>query len=270
MSSVETMAKAAYTVGRFQPPTIGHRMLIQRTIQEAGEGKAFVFVSSTHGTKGEEARRNPLTSAQKLPLLKHMFKAEVAAGRLEFIDTAACDPKCGGPGAAFGYLMKAKSYEPADIVFVIGKERLDKEKNPKEYFGQGAPLWGKEGIQPAAFIPVGETAVRDMSAPASDEANMSGTKARSYIKGGKLDDFYTAIGVTPEDMGDKDLKAAIDSVITSIRGSQKGGAASARDATEPPPSIYGPDGEPPRVKRRTRRRKSGFMQKKRMTIHKTR
>jgi hypothetical protein len=252
MSILETMVKVAYTVGRFQPPTIGHRMMIEETIKEAGsKGKAYVFVSSTKGTTKAEQAKNPLSSAEKLPLLRKMFPSGV-----EFVDTATCAPRCGGPGAAFGWLLKLKEgYKPEDISIVLGKERLGDDTNAKEYFGTEAPLWGaKENPRPAKFVPVGHNLVRLMDEPANNAEHMSGTKARSYVteSNDKKKDFYLAVGADPNTK-DPDVEAVYSRIYKAKFGpkeSTKGGEEEKEE--ELAPATTGPDGEPP-VGGRTRR-----------------
>lgn len=237
------MVKVAYTVGRFQPPTIGHKMLIDATIAAAEGGDAYVFVSSV--TK--DPARNPLTVEEKLPLLQNMFKGK----KVTFVNTASdCLPlkNCGGPGAAFGWLKDTKSLDPADITLVVGAERL-KDPKSKEYFGPTAGLWGKMGEypRPGAFKEVGHKLVRDMAAPADKAEDMSGTKARGYVRDKKLPDFYTAIGVDYE-RADETLKRAVDAVVAKISATRGGGD---EDETIP---VEGPDGEPkPGGRRKTRR-----------------
>lgn len=215
------MVTVAYTVGRFQPPTIGHRMLIEKTIAEAKGGNAYVFVSSTQGSK-KDAAKNPLTSKQKLPLLKKMFPSGVT-----FVDTAECNPKCGGPTAAFEWLLR-QGHKPEEITFVIGKERLGEDTTAKEYFGPEAAMWGD--AKPARFVPVGLTTDRDIDAPASDQNNMSGTKARGYVTedNSQKANFYTAVGaVYNAKKPDPDVEA-VYSRIYEVKFGKKGGRRTRR------------------------------------------
>jgi hypothetical protein len=274
------MSQVAYTVGRFQPPTIGHRMLIEATIAAAGEGgKAYVFVSKT-----ENAKDSPLPPDLKVRLLEKMFQREVAERKVEFINTDSCTPPCGGPGPAFGYLRTKLTTKPSKIIFVIGKERLA-NPNTNGYFGCEADLWVKEGekIIPNKFIPVGESAVRDMSAPANDAANMSGTKARKYACEDNKTDFYTALGFTPSTTeNDKvneveDAYKIIRTKLCPSRGGVKRGFSELDPMSDdaPPPKRRrveeeeyqpipgGPDGEPVGGRRRTRR-KPKFVKSKRI------
>ena len=196
------MATVAYTVGRFQPPTIGHKKLINAVIAAAGPGgKAYVFVSSTQG-KGKELLKNPLTSKQKLPILKHMFPS-----RVEFVDTADCKPACGGAIAAFYHLIDVKKHNAKEITLVVGDDR-------KPVFGPDANIWNTEkgkrfgpgGDNPtAANFEFLKSDARHPALELKDADNMSGTKARQYVKLNRIEDFYNAIGYGPgEDKTDAD------------------------------------------------------------------
>lgn len=218
------MVKVAYTVGRFQPPTIGHRKLIEAVKTAAGPGgKAYVFVSSTQGT-GKEKLKNPLTSAQKMPILRHLVPSGV-----EFVDTQVCKDAgkpCGGAVAAFYYLVNELGHAAEDIVLVVGDDR-------KKDFGPKADIW--KAKETPRFGPGGENPTeanfmflssekRDPDLEKKDEDNMSGTKAREYAKRNRKADFYAAIGYSVEEE-----KAAADAVYETIRanlGAQKGGGPS--------------------------------------------
>ena len=123
------MVKVFYTVGRFQPPTIGHKKLIEGVVSAAGkDGKAYVFVSAA-----EDPDLNPLSPAQKIPILKHMFPDGV-----EFVDTSTCLPgktPCGGPRFALGWFNRMEP-PPEEIYLAIGAEREAEFRNPK--------VWGTD------------------------------------------------------------------------------------------------------------------------------
>ena len=206
------MVKVAYTVGRFQPPTIGHKKLIEAVKTAAGPGgKAYVFVSSTQGT-GKEKLKNPLTSAQKMPILKHMFPSGV-----EFVDTQVCKDAgkpCGGAIAAFYHLVDERQHAAQDITLVVGDDR-------RMEFGPTGGIWAtKEGNR---FGPGGENPTeanfvflpserRDPDVERKDADNMSGTKAREYVRRNRKEDFYTAIGYSS-----REEKSAADAVYATIQ-----------------------------------------------------
>ena len=187
---------SAFAVGRFQPPTIGHELLI-RKVMSLGK-PAFVFVSSVTTPKDQ----NPLTSAQKVAALQAMFPAGVT-----FVDTAICEPKCGGPVAANEYL-RTRGY--TENILVAGSDRA-------EIFGPDADMWkkGKEnGVQPPVFVALERT-------EGSGATSMSGTKARALARAGKDKEFAAAVKVGSID------DASIRTLYDAIRA-RKGGRKTRR------------------------------------------
>ena len=199
------MSKAVYAVGRFQPPTVGHAAMID--LLSKMDGKAFVFVSSSQGT-GKEKLKNPLTSAEKVAFLQKMFPKGVT-----FVDTAKCDPRCGGPLAAYSYLLE-KGYK--DITLVAGSDRASE-------FGPTGQIWKSlEEVDPPKFYAIPRDA-EDKTASA-DPTKMSGTKARSLAVAGDLAGFTKA--VKRGNVSDTDVKALYDllreRLATPVKG-KKGG-----------------------------------------------
>ena len=173
--------KVVYTVGRFQPPTIGHKKLIQGVVNKAREigGQAYVFVAAA-----EDADLNPLPSALKIPILKHMFPEGVT-----FVDTKTCapgDPPCGGPRFALAWFNRMEP-PPENIYLAVGSDRKSEFEDPS--------VWGKDQPQPTKVIGIGED--RDSKDKSLNADNMSGTKARQLAHDKKKDAFYTAVGYPP-------------------------------------------------------------------------
>jgi cytidyltransferase-like protein len=196
--SVGVIMKVAYTVGRFQPPTIGHKSLIE-TVKASAE-KAYVFVSSTV----TPPVKNPLESKDKLPILKHLVEG------VEFVDTATCEPKCGGAIAAFYHLIDL-GHDAKDIKLVVGDDHINdfgpnapmwdvkaKDGKPAHRFGPGGEVPAGKPLPPANFVFV-KSAKRNPDLEVKDADNMSGTKARQYAKLGRIEDFYIAVGYSESD-----------------------------------------------------------------------
>lgn len=180
---------AVYAVGRFQPPTIGHQLLINTVARLASQkgGDAFVFVSSNQ----KPASDNPLTPGQKIDALNQMFPSGVT-----FVDTEKCNPACGGPEKAHAFLL-SKGY--TDITLVAGSDRAP-------IFNEDAPMWkkGKEhGIAPPKFVGL----VRTTGAGASA---MSGTEARRRARSGEYEGFKEAVQVG--DITEDGIKALYDAI----------------------------------------------------------
>jgi len=192
---------ASFAVGRFQPPTIGHALMIQEVINSTEN--AFIFVSSATTPKDQ----NPLTAAQKIAALKKMFPSGVT-----FVDTSKCDPKCGGPVAANNYLRK-QGY--TDITLLAGSDRA-------ESFGPDAAMWEsgkKHDIPPPKFKALTRTEGTGASA-------MSGTKARELAREGDYEGFKKAVRVGSID--DVDIRKLYNAVRNPKGGRTKKNKASSK------------------------------------------
>lgn len=211
---------AVYTAGRFQPPTIGHELLIRKVMSLGNP--AFVFVSQVT----DPPDQNPLTSAQKVEALQAMFPSGVT-----FVDTAKCDPKCGGPVAANEYLRKLGYTENT---LVAGSDRA-------ELFGPEAGMWKAgiaKGIPAPAFVGLERT-------EGSSATGMSGTKARALARDdGKYAAFAAAVkvgSITP---------AATKKLYEAIRA-REGGSRQRGGMNEE--ALIAEDDEATGGRRRTRR-----------------
>ena len=182
------VVRAVFAVGRFQPPTIGHALMIQEVMKSGGD--AYIVVSSASTPKSQ----NPLTAAQKIAALNKMFPSGVT-----FVDTSECNPKCGGPVAANNYLRE-RGY--TDITLLAGSDRA-------ETFGPDAPMWESVKVPPPKFKALTRT-------EGTGAAAMSGTKARKLARDGDYEGFANAVRVgSIED-------AAIRKLYTAIRNSKGG------------------------------------------------
>jgi len=192
---------ASFAVGRFQPPTIGHALMIQEVMKSPGD--AFIFVSSATTPKSS----NPLTAAQKIAALKKMFPSGVT-----FVDTSECDPKCGGPVQANNYLRE-QGY--TDITLLAGSDRA-------ESFGPDAPMWDsgkKHDIPPPKFKALTRT-------EGTGAAAMSGTKARKLARDGDYEGFANAVRVGSID--DADIRKLYNAVRKTKGGRTKKNKASSK------------------------------------------
>lgn len=160
------ISKAIYTVGRFQPPTLGHAVLIKTLVQIASRdnSQVFVFVS-----KIQDKNTNPLNSSTKINFLYKLFPTGVT-----FIDTSKTGVPSGGPIAAFEYL-NGKGFQ--DITLVSGSDREDT-------FGPKSRMWNylkKQDRKPPHFIAI------------ERQFALSGTKVRSLALNGHLSSFRKCV-----------------------------------------------------------------------------
>ena len=188
------MTKAYFSVGRFQPPTIGHERMIREVMNKGGA--AFVFVSSVTTPK----EQNPLTVEQKIDALQAMFPVGVT-----FVNTKTCQPRCAGPVAANDYL-RSKGY--TDITLIAGSDRAPE-------FGSEANMWKTgitKGVPAPKFIGLQRTEKQDAASA------MSGTKARALARAGNYEEFAKAVKVGSID--DAGIRRLYDA-IRAVRGGKK-------------------------------------------------
>ena len=81
------MKTAFFTFGKFSPPTLGHKLMIEEMLKKAGN--ADVYVVTSESVRAENA---PINVNQKVAILKEMFKGtkvkvKSAKSALEFIKT---------------------------------------------------------------------------------------------------------------------------------------------------------------------------------------
>ena len=66
-----SLKTAVFSFGRFNPPTIGHELLINKVSKVASRNRAdaFIFPSGS-----QDAKKNPLDYDEKIKYMKKMFK----------------------------------------------------------------------------------------------------------------------------------------------------------------------------------------------------
>ena len=187
-SITKTKEIAVFTFGRFQPPTIGHQVLIEgiKTLATERNGDAYVFVSSTvnnmekYLTSSSYAafkksgefestadNENPLAVEQKVGYLKKMYPSDIS-----IINTTTCG--CTNLTAIVDKLEEAGYIS---IVIGVGSDRV----------GQFQRIFSKHGN----IEVVGVGAKR--KAKNKTTAGMSGTKMRLAAVRGDLDLFKTGV-----------------------------------------------------------------------------
>lgn len=156
---------AIITFGRFNPPTRGHKKLVDavQTIAEDRGGDAFIFPSPSYDQK-----KNPLPFEQKVAFMRAVFPTARIVAKDEIKN----------PFQAVGYLSDL-GY--TDIVLVVGSDRVDefRRRFDKSY----------EFFDSFEVVSAGE---RDPDKEGI--SGMSGTKAREAAISGDVGKFRAATG----------------------------------------------------------------------------
>lgn len=198
-----------YTYGRMNPPTVGHRALIEQVIAEArgpaaGGGPSadvYIFPTSTQDTS-----KNPLPVARKVDILRQMF-----AGRpVRIINTSDCrvlggvvEGPCTKPQDVVERLIQA-GYEPENITLLVGEE---------ERVGSFSFLKGR-GINVRAVA-----GKRVVNAGNFSAATISATKvrqaARDMLDGDEEAAARFRIGINAA-IPDRDLKGLAEEIVAGL------------------------------------------------------
>jgi len=158
---------AAFTFGRFNPPTTGHELLINKVKEFAAGNDYFVFSSHTTDKKG----KNPLTAEQKVYLMKEMFTSH--SDQIIF-DTDVKD--------ALKALKWLEDKGYTDAIFVVGSDRVPGFQFIKQYNGKDYNM---------NTVEIKSAGQRDPDA--DDVSGMSASKMRKAIVEGDMATFESGL-----------------------------------------------------------------------------
>jgi len=182
---------AAFCFGRLNPPTLGHKQLLD-TVARAGQGNYYIFLSQT-----QKLPDNPLGYEEKVKFVRAMFPEHS-----KHVIT--------GPGlntimrvAAWVYNQGVRS-----VSFVAGSDRLEDFKALLDkYNGYGEP--GQEGYYNFDSINYVSSGERDPDA--EGVAGYSASKARAAVMANDFETFkkVTGAGKLAQQLYDA-VKAALE------------------------------------------------------------
>jgi len=183
-----------FTFGRFNPPTIGHEILIKavESVARAKGGDYLIFPSHT-----QDAKKNPLTQTEKIKYMKKMFSGY----RRNIVKSTGKDAL-----EIAGELHKKKY---TNLVMVVGSDRV---KNFQTILDRYNGEDNKHGFYDFDKIEVISAGERD---PDSEGAEgMSASKMReAAIKG----DFQTFRSGIPSSLSDDDTKKMLNDIRKAMR-----------------------------------------------------
>jgi hypothetical protein len=199
------MPKAAFCFGRMNPPTLGHGLLIQKTLEEGGSN-AFIFLSNSH-----DPSDNPVDPVTKAKFVSQIYPD--AADRIvnEYVQS---------PIYAANWLYN-KGFR--NMTFVAGSDRLGKEKGSIEKLLSGwnsGPIRSTDPAGAREHVVINFVSSGQRDPDSEGVTGYSGTKARQAAIAGNEQQFqqYTGVGnnvvvngktlyqATREGMGIKDAQ----------------------------------------------------------------
>jgi hypothetical protein len=194
--------KIVFAFGRFQPPTIGHELLItsvKHTAEQQGADHA-IYVSKT-----QDSKSNPLSVEQKISYLRKMFPG---------VNFVACDATVRTPIEA----AKSLNGKYQELIMVAGSDRVANfEKLLNDYNGKEYQY---------AMLRVVSAGERDPDA--DDATGMSGTKMRAAAVANDLQTFMQGL---PGTISEKDAMNLMELIKQGLQkpAKAKKGVAEAQD-----------------------------------------
>jgi len=157
---------AAFTFGRFNPPTAGHELLINKVKEFAGTGDYFIFPSHS-----QDKKKNPLDVESKVYLMKKMFP--------DHTDVIIFDAQVRDAIKALKWL-EGNGY--TDAIFVVGSDRVPAFQFIKQYNGKDYNM---------NTVEIKSAGERDPDA--DDVSGMSASKMRKAIMEGDIPTFESGL-----------------------------------------------------------------------------
>lgn len=165
---------ASFCFGRMNPPTVGHKQLIDTVAKSAQSSDYFIFVSHSQDTK-----KNPLDPQTKISFIKRMFP--------EYADHVV--DRAGLTTVLFAASML---YEAGynSVTFVAGSDRMGQfQKLLTDYNGVEGKSHGYYKFQNIDFASSG-----DRDPDADGLAGVSASRAREAAAAGDIKAFAEATG----------------------------------------------------------------------------
>lgn len=176
------MPLAVFCFGRMNPPTMGHGLVLEKTLETGGEN-SFVFLSNSVGTD------DPLDPATKAQFISKIYPNVASHIVTDYVQ---------GPIYAANWLY-AKGYR--NMAFVAGSDRLGKEKGSIEKLLNGWNSGPVRSTDPAGardHVVMQYISSGDRDPDAEGITGYSGSKARAAAAAGNEQQFQQFTGVGPE------------------------------------------------------------------------
>ena len=185
---VEEEKTVFLTMGRFNPPTMGHGMLLDKVSKAAGKSPYRIFVSQSNDQK-----KNPLTYKDKIKFVRKMFPKHA---RSVMMDTSVKTP--------IDAAVKLYNEGYKNIVMLADADRTrEYEALLNKYNGKEA-RHGFYNFNSMKFMSVGG---RD-----PDAKGIEGVSATKQRNAAKENDFTTFAQGLPKNVSNKDAKELFNAV----------------------------------------------------------
>jgi hypothetical protein len=174
------MPLAVFCFGRMNPPTLGHGLVINKTIESGGDN-AYIFLSNSVGAD------DPLDPNVKAKFIEQIYPNSASHIVHDYVQ---------GPIYAANWLY-AKGFR--NMAFVAGSDRLAKAKGSIEKLlnsWNSGPIRSTDPAGAREYVNMQYISAGDRDPESAGIEGFSGTKAREAAKAGneKLFQEYTGVG----------------------------------------------------------------------------
>ena len=184
-----------FTFGRFNPPTVGHEILIKavESVARSEGGDYLIFPSHT-----QDARKNPLTQSKKIKYMKKMFPGY----KRNIVTSTSKEP------LEIAVELYDKKY--TKLVMVVGSDRVREFQSLLDkYNGEKNKKHGFYDFDKIEVVSAGE---RDPDAEGA--TGMSASKMREAAVKGDFQTFRLGI---PTSLSDADTKKMLNDIRKAMR-----------------------------------------------------
>jgi hypothetical protein len=179
----EDLGPLTVTFGRFNPPTIGHKKLLDAAKKAAGKGSLKVYPSRT-----QDKKKNPFDADEKVDMMKQMFP--------DHSESIVNDPNA---RTIFDVLKQAHQDGYSSVKIVVGGDRVKEfGKLSGDYNGQLYDFSGMETVSAGERDP--------------DAEGVEGMSASKMRKAAAEDDFKSFRQGIPNNIDDKSAKLMMNNL----------------------------------------------------------
>tara|TARA_B100001059_G_scaffold223601_1_gene248752 strand:- start:5398 stop:6639 length:1242 start_codon:yes stop_codon:yes gene_type:complete len=179
----EDLGPLTVTFGRFNPPTIGHKKLLDAAKKAAGKGSLKVYPSRT-----QDKKKNPFDADEKVDIMKQMFP--------DHSESIVNDPNA---RTIFDVLKQAHQDGYSSVKIVVGGDRVKEfGKLSGDYNGQLYDFSGMETVSAGERDP--------------DAEGVEGMSASKMRKAAAEDDFKSFRQGIPNNIDDKSAKLMMNNL----------------------------------------------------------
>jgi hypothetical protein len=186
--------KAIFLFGRFQPPTVGHAVIIDAISEMATKENAdgYVFVSST-----QDKLKNPLSIEEKIYFLERMHSGK----NLTFVNTTLCQCK-----TIFSIISKLKNAGYSQLTFVVGSDRIE----------EFSKMIGKYHPD-IEVLSIGDERIDNDAS--NTISSVSGTRLRKHARNKNTESFSKFVKMGR--MTNNDVTRLMNNVSSGLRGGER-------------------------------------------------